>query len=427
MDHSHQHLHNKMANLVQRQEQGLSTEGGTVYSVVYVTAEPTFTGVIGGFTTLTDDSAASTTDTVPVEFSTAPTETVVGQGSASAPSTSTPATTTISRPTNFSNANTGADTNVAGAASTAGSSSASSGSSSEGMSTGAKVGIAVGVIGVIGLFAIFLLWLLGKKKKERKALANKDNEKSGHAAGAAASTPPTEMLNRSPTSATAPRLSLRPVSRMLPEFMAPSKGRLSNGNMLNTVGEAPTQNRNLSPSPQPRGPSPSRQAPQENPFADPQNPFADPEKTVQAPAPLSLPSNVTKPAPLLPMAATIVPAAAAVAAAPQTAQVESAESMHPAPPAPTPAPIVAPIMAQAPESTSRQPAPTDSAPATPVTPGPVVAGGPGPESSQGNVYRVMMDFKPSMEDELELGVGQLVRMLHEYDDGWVSLNGTRND
>lgn len=36
-----------------------------------------------------------------------------------------------------------------------------------------------------------------------------------------------------------------------------------------------------------------------------------------------------------------------------------------------------------------------------------------------NVHRVQLDFAPSMEDELELHAGQLVRMLHEYDDGWA--------
>lgn len=37
-----------------------------------------------------------------------------------------------------------------------------------------------------------------------------------------------------------------------------------------------------------------------------------------------------------------------------------------------------------------------------------------------NVHRVQLDFKPSMEDELEVRAGQLIRVLHEYDDGWVS-------
>ena len=45
------------------------------------------------------------------------------------------------------------------------------------------------------------------------------------------------------------------------------------------------------------------------------------------------------------------------------------------------------------------------------------AGGP----ANSTVHRVQLDFKPSMEDELELHAGQLIRLLHEYDDGWVCL------
>jgi hypothetical protein len=44
------------------------------------------------------------------------------------------------------------------------------------------------------------------------------------------------------------------------------------------------------------------------------------------------------------------------------------------------------------------------------------AGGP----ANSTVHRVQLDFKPSLEDELELKAGDLVRLLHEYDDGWVS-------
>lgn len=44
---------------------------------------------------------------------------------------------------------------------------------------------------------------------------------------------------------------------------------------------------------------------------------------------------------------------------------------------------------------------------------------PGP--GQNNVHRIQLDFKPSMDDELELRAGSLVRMLHEYDDGWVRI------
>jgi hypothetical protein len=46
-------------------------------------------------------------------------------------------------------------------------------------------------------------------------------------------------------------------------------------------------------------------------------------------------------------------------------------------------------------------------------------GPPAPGAGVDNVHRVQLDFKPSMDDELEIHAGQLVRLLHEYDDGWV--------
>ncbi|KAI1001836.1 hypothetical protein K3495_g6367 [Podosphaera aphanis] len=42
-----------------------------------------------------------------------------------------------------------------------------------------------------------------------------------------------------------------------------------------------------------------------------------------------------------------------------------------------------------------------------------------PNSPVNSVYRVQIDFSPSMDDELELRAGQLIRVLHEYDDGWA--------
>lgn len=43
------------------------------------------------------------------------------------------------------------------------------------------------------------------------------------------------------------------------------------------------------------------------------------------------------------------------------------------------------------------------------------AGGP----AASTVHRVQLDFKPTLDDELGLKAGQLVRLLHEYDDGWA--------
>lgn len=36
-----------------------------------------------------------------------------------------------------------------------------------------------------------------------------------------------------------------------------------------------------------------------------------------------------------------------------------------------------------------------------------------------SIYRVSDDFQPLMEDEIKLRFGQFVRILHEYNDGWV--------
>ncbi len=56
------------------------------------------------------------------------------------------------------------------------------------------------------------------------------------------------------------------------------------------------------------------------------------------------------------------------------------------------------------------PGPSSSAAAIAAAGGPAVSA----------VHRVQLDFKPTLEDEMELRAGQLVRLLHEYDDGWVS-------
>ncbi|KAK6385903.1 uncharacterized protein PV06_07156 [Exophiala oligosperma] len=462
MGHAHQHFHDRMVELARRDD-GVSTAGGTVYSVVYVTAEPTFTGVIGGYTTLSGGGSNSipavATATAgggqaggktgaSVQFSTAPAETVVASGNAnnSFDTAAAAATTAPNSLANASASTTFSPNNVAeltssGASATAGASQKDgSSSSSGGMATGAKAGIAIGVIAVVGIIAVFLLWILGKKKREREAQANKDNEKSTYGAGAPAAT---EMINRSPTisSTTAPRLSLRPVSRMLPEFGQPNKARLSGGNLLNTAGEPGAASaRNLSPARQPRGPSPTRKPMErEDPFADPENPFADPEKAPSAPAHAA---PTSQPAPrMMPMPSAAAAPVAPVAAAAALGGAATAAAFKPkSSPAPVPEPVAARPLptVQAPAANdesapqppvamaSPQPTPRDapaSGPSTPVTPVPIVAAAPAAspasEPPQGNVYRVLLDFTPSMDDELELKNGQLVRLLHEYDDGWA--------
>lgn len=89
----------------------------------------------------------------------------------------------------------------------------------------------------------------------------------------------------------------------------------------------------------------------------------------------------------------------------EQAPVERREVPREVPRTGSPGPVPSPALtADAPSS----PAPSTSGPQTAAQPG-------------GNVYRVLMDFVPSMDDELELKGGQLIRMLHEYDDGWVRI------
>jgi hypothetical protein len=57
------------------------------------------------------------------------------------------------------------------------------------------------------------------------------------------------------------------------------------------------------------------------------------------------------------------------------------------------------------------------APMPPSNGAAAIAAAGGPANS--NVHRVQLDFKASLDDEMDLKAGDLVRLLHEYDDGWA--------
>ena len=193
-----------------------------------------------------------------------------------------------------------------------------------GMTSGAKAGLAMGII--FGLALVFgLLFFCWRRKKSQRGL-EEHNEKSGFATPVPVNrfSSDSDRLRRTSTqtSATAPRLSLRPVTQFLPNL---TSGAASNA--------APNAT---------------------------QNPFGDAavvsEKGHDRTESVASESNRS--------------VDSATTATTGTAQVVTAA-------------------------------------AVPVARGP------------NNVHRVQLEFKPSMEDELELKSGQLVRMLHEYDDGWV--------
>lgn len=269
---------------------------------------------------------------------------------------------------------------------------------------------------ILALLAGGALWFYRKKKKENAAAEwqRADGEKFG-----ASTFPSTAASSNSrggdssdeKQGAFAPRVSLRPVTQFIPDI-ATSKKRLSQGNLLSSSSKsagmaAAGAGRNLTGdksngSPWERrvgddgagtGAGAGTPAGAANPFKDPVNPFGDQAK---APAPSTPEVTVTPPAsgqnPNAPSGFAAGGAGAAAAAAVAGAAGAAA---------------VAAVGKKGNGQAKQGPGGPEGAP--------IAARGPPPS----NVHRVQLDFKPSMDDELELRNGQLVRILHEYDDGWV--------
>jgi hypothetical protein len=283
------------------------------------------------------------------------------------------------------------------------------------MSAGGKTGLAIGILLAVAIVAAGVLFLYWRKKKAIDEDEKSHNEKAAFGADAAPmassflSPPPptTTTTTSSRVVSSAPMLDLRPMSHLMPELMGQRK---SQGNPLSTlnvpagavaadVGRSLTPPQSGSPSERPAN-TPNEKV--ENPFSDPTNPFGDEQAKAVSPAlsgptlPASSPSmpaplNVQKAGPPVAGGAGTAAAAAAAGAGAAVAAIATAK------PPGSPASVHSAALSQS-----------------------SVGGAP-----PNNVHRVQLDFKPSMEDELELVSGQLVRILHEYDDGWVSCNFTK--
>jgi hypothetical protein len=322
-----------------------------------------------------------------------------------------------------------------------------------GMSGGAKAGLALGIlVGVAALLAGILFIYRGKKNA---MAAEKDNEKIGmHDApaplppqvptGAAAA--PSIRTNR--TMSTAPRLSLRPVTQFDPAFNEQSK---SGGNLLSVAAAAAPAAASHEKRPtsawERRG---AANAPEANPFNDPQtpsnnqspaNPFGNSAAVDAAHAkiPDSPPqaSPMHSATPSTDLDARVAPASAPAVAAPNVQPIAVATAMSSVPTSEKDFPAPPSVSADSNVVVPASPAWTEDVPSSPAMGSPVIAGTAGaagfagaagaagrpngPPGGPNNVHRVQLDFKPSMADELELKAGSLVRMLHEYDDGWVSF------
>jgi hypothetical protein len=400
------------------------SSGGTVLSVVYVTASPTFTGAIGGYTTLAVGAPVqqSATTSKQHKSSTSSIDDTFATISSPSPSQSTSSTTTFSTMTSAivtsatslvtSVSQSKSSPTIAGGAvaeATASSTSRASPSTVQtGMSAGGKTGLAIGIILAVAIIAAGVLFLYWKKKKAVEEDERSHNEKA--AFGAEAAPMAGSLLSSAPPATTtvaplAPILDLRPMSRLMPEFMGQ---RRSQGNLLNSVNP-PTAaatagaGGRLAP---PQGgsawerPAKANDETVENPFSDPTNPFGDEQSKAVSPSlsgPAAPAMSTSMPAPLNVRSAAPVAAAGNVTAA-AAGTVAGAAVAGAAAAKPTGSPA----------SSHSETMPQGAAGAVP-----------GPGAPPNNVHAVQLDFKPSMEDELELRSGQLVRILHEYDDGWV--------
>lgn len=386
----------------------------TAVSVVYVTLPQTFSGS-ASYVTMTDGDTATTSSAASVESMSAtalqaPARASISTSSynadeasyLSAKSAANAVTSTTSSAALF----TAASSSLAAVAVTTSSAaldaaatvqagtpiqatrspSATAGAISEtsnGMSGGAKAGLAFGIIIAIALAAglIFFCWRRKKSQKDHEQIIDEKHgsfadtsarsieASHGHSASNARASVMSEKvpasLRSSRTASTAPRLSLRPVTQFLPSLMGGA-----------TAVDQATKEK-------------PRSAWEREPANAHQNPFEDAAVLSEKQArPESPPSN--------PFDEGDARATGAVSAkhTPQSSWEGSQ------PPTPKSAKFgTASAVAVAATGTANTVAPPR-----------------GPN----NVHRVQLDFKPSMEDELELRSGQLVRMLHEYDDGWVS-------
>ncbi|ERT03406.1 hypothetical protein HMPREF1624_01721 [Sporothrix schenckii ATCC 58251] len=303
---------------------------------------------------------------------------------------------------------------------------------SSGSSTGAKAGIAIGVLaGVFFVFAIiFFLFRRHRKQVEDRRVA--DDEKNGPFADSAA-------IGGAPRS----RLSLKPVAQFLGGAGAGAGAGAAAGAAANSQYDNGFPNRrqsrgaNIAMRDQP--PMSARSQPgsawerpitgndRNNPFGDGAQRLTSAFSTAQHGFPGANPQgpDANGVSPVSPGGAGTAFAGGAAAGAAAGMLTRKASTRKDGPNA-------LDLTLPAPNSNNSNLGPVPPSPAATEysmhsmatsTAAVVSAGGAAIAAAGGppvsTVHRVQLDFKPTLDDELDLRAGQLVRLLHEYDDGWA--------
>lgn len=246
-------------------------------------------------------------------------------------------------------------------------------------STAAKAGIAFGVIG--GVLIIFMvIWFIIKKRKDQLERQRLDDERFND-----------EKFNREFASQSA---SNAPAAPLAAGAIATDRPRTGNSNEEKQLPVFP------------KNTDSAWERPTTGNSANPSNPFGNHAETLdhRPVSPLSDIGVATSTSPVSPVLGAAGAAVAGVAAAGALTRKASLRKDLPRPPDLTlDTPENAPMAAQ--QSGASSPG------------GAAIAAAGGPPTSA--VHRVQIDFQPTMEDELELKAGELVRLLFEYDDGWA--------
>ncbi|VUC23163.1 unnamed protein product [Clonostachys rosea] len=345
-------------------------------------------------------------------------------------------TGTFTRPTtSVASSSTTSSSTSASATSTSDSSSSGSDSGSGGTSAGVKAGIAFGVLGGVLLIAALIYFLITRRKNEKKK-----QDKSQSAEKGEKHIPPA-LPKKDSVAGDAPQLSLRPITEFFPETsqtgikakdmaLAPAAAANASNKPLPSGGNKPLPTGRSSPLPNPFDrPGTSNSAISANPFGygaeRPVSPMTDSGSAI-SPNPFA---NDATDRPVSPITEADKKSLYSRAQSPDRAigstrntvithgtRVTSThvdiENIDLTLPPPSRAGASSPTGT---EFSMSELAPDATPPLTNGAAAIAAAGGP-PNTS---VHRVQLDFKPTLEDELELRAGELVRLLHEYDDGWA--------
>ncbi|KAJ5901864.1 hypothetical protein N7495_002392 [Penicillium taxi] len=287
---------------------------------------------------------------------------------------------------------------------------------STGMSSGAKAGTAIGVILGIGLLAalIFFFYRRNKKQNEADELLDEKNVSTKNLPAR-----PTVA----PTHAAAPQLNVRPVTQFAPDLSNTATGAVEDAAAGAVTGGAVVTMRNLTGDGTPPPTPPKSISP--DPFSDPENPFRNATPSVNS---QNVPVSPTDTGSSVPVAAEATAAdAGTLAAVGKAASISSETAQEQPRPSTAESAILQPGSLSVAgsvdgDSVSSAAMAAGTIGTTGVAMAAVAAAG-ADAGSQGaapsNVHRVQMDFVPTQPDELQLRTGSLVRMLHEYDDGWA--------